>query len=79
MKTAISIPAKTFQAAEVLAQRMGITRSELYSSAISEYIKDHTNHGVTEKLNQVYGSETNSLEKGYYSLQTHTLQGDDWW
>ena len=78
MKTAISIPDKTFQAAEMLAQRLGISRSELYSSAIRKYIKDNKNQCVTEKLNQIYTSETNSLEEDYYSLQTHTLQGDDW-
>lgn len=78
MKTAISIPDQTFQAAEALAQRLGISRSELYSSAIHEYIKDHKNQGVTEKLNQVYVNETGSLEEGYYSLQANTLQSDDW-
>lgn len=77
MKTAISIPDQTFQAAEALAQRLGISRSELYSSAIHEYIKDHKNQGVTEKLNQVYVNETSSLEEGYYSLQANTLQDDD--
>ena len=49
MKTAISIPDKTFQAAEMLAQRLGISRSELYSSAILKYIKDNKNSLLSKK------------------------------
>jgi metal-responsive CopG/Arc/MetJ family transcriptional regulator len=57
MKTAISIPDQTFDAAEQLVKRLGISRSELYSKAISSYIKEHRNDSVTEALNEIYADE----------------------
>lgn len=36
MKTAISIPDKVFRSADALARRLGISRSELYTTAITE-------------------------------------------
>ena len=57
MKTAISIPDPIFQAAEQLAKRKGLSRSELYTQAVSAYISAHCHDDVTELLNQVYGPE----------------------
>ena len=34
MKTAISIPDEVFRSAERLAQRLGVSRSELYAKAV---------------------------------------------
>jgi len=34
MKTAVSLPNELFDAAEVLADELGVTRSELYARAI---------------------------------------------
>jgi metal-responsive CopG/Arc/MetJ family transcriptional regulator len=55
MKTAISLPDPLFQAAERLAKRMGITRSELFQRAVQAFLRQHDDGGVTETLNQVYG------------------------
>ena len=78
MKTAISVPDQTFQAAEILAQRLGMSRSELYSSALRQFLKEHKNQGVTENLNRVYGNEDNSLDEGYNLLQYDTLESASW-
>jgi metal-responsive CopG/Arc/MetJ family transcriptional regulator len=39
MKTAISIPDLLFDEAEKLAQRLGMSRSELYAKALAAYIE----------------------------------------
>jgi metal-responsive CopG/Arc/MetJ family transcriptional regulator len=54
MKTAISIPDPVFEAAERLAQRLGKSRSELYTTAIRDYLKEHRDEDVTERLNEIY-------------------------
>jgi metal-responsive CopG/Arc/MetJ family transcriptional regulator len=54
MKTAISIPDPVFKAADSLAKRLGVSRSELYSKAINEFLSKHRDQGVTEILNGVY-------------------------
>ena len=62
MKTAISIPDTVFQAAEGLAHRLGISRSELYAKAVAEYTKSRKNQNVTELLNQVYQEQESKLD-----------------
>ena len=53
MKTAISIPNSIFEAAERFAQRLGVSRSQLYTTAVSEYLRKNRHEQITEKLNEV--------------------------
>ena len=38
MKIAISVPDEVFDSADELARELGISRSELYSTAVAEYL-----------------------------------------
>ena len=58
MKTAISIPDAVFEDAERLAKRRGWSRSELYANAVSTYVSNERFLGVREKLNAIYGENT---------------------
>ncbi len=78
MKTAISIPDPLFQAAELLAQEQGISRSELYSTAIRDYVAQHKNQKVTEALNVIYSVEKNSLDSNLDTLQTQSTSKEEW-
>lgn len=78
MKTAISIPDQVFEAAESLANRLGVSRSELYSKAVEAFIKQHRNQGVTARLNDIYGAESNALDEEYYKLQNRSIDKEDW-
>ena len=78
MKTAISIPDPIFQAAEGLAHRMGISRSQLYAKAIEEYMKSHKNHNITELLNNIYDEESSSLDKELRSMQLKSISKEKW-
>lgn len=77
MKTAISIPDPVFQAAEGLAQRLGISRSQLYSKAVSEFTKSHKNQNITEKLNSIYSDET-EFDKELYVMQSRSIPKEEW-
>lgn len=79
MKTAISIPNTIFESAEQLAANLGVSRSELYSTAVANFIEAHAGKDVTKRLNDVYGSdpEFSTLEKSYEILQFSSLP-DDW-
>ena len=57
MKTAISIPDAVFKSADALAARLGVSRSELYASAVAEYVAKHQDAKVTERLNAVYATQ----------------------
>jgi metal-responsive CopG/Arc/MetJ family transcriptional regulator len=78
MKTAISIPDDLFAMAEQLAARFGVSRSELYATAIREYVAAHHYHRVTERLNAIYDREPGNLDPALMELQVRSLPPEDW-
>lgn len=52
MKTAISIPDDVFQKAEQLARREGRSRSDVYSSAVREYVARYGTDDLTETIDR---------------------------
>ncbi len=77
MKTAISIPDPVFQAAEGLAQRLGISRSQLYSKAILEFTASHKNDNITQKLNSIYSNEK-EFDEELHTMQLKSLPREEW-
>ena len=80
MKTAISIPDPLFSAAERLAKRLGLSRSELFQRALQAFLQEHSNDGVTEALDKIYGSspEDGTLDPRLEQLQVASLPKDEW-
>ncbi len=78
MKTAISIPDPVFHAAEDMAHNLGMSRSELFSVAISEYMQNHKYQNVTEALNKLYQEEDSSLDKELSAMQLKSIQKEEW-
>jgi metal-responsive CopG/Arc/MetJ family transcriptional regulator len=79
MKTAISIPDNVYESAEKLAQRLGESRSELYTKAVKSYVEKQQGREVTEKLNEVYGSEVSQLDPALTNLQLNSwLKNNPW-
>ena len=50
MKTAISVPDPVFHDAERLADRLGWSRSRLYTQAVREFLERHGDDPVTRAL-----------------------------
>jgi metal-responsive CopG/Arc/MetJ family transcriptional regulator len=80
MKTAISIPDEVFEAAEQAAKSLGVSRSELYATAVREFVARYCREAVTEKLNQVYADDesVSRLDERLQSLQMVSLEKEDW-
>ena len=78
MKTAISIPDPIFAAAERVAMRLGMSRSELYARAVSRFVDAHRDEIVTEALNAVYEEEVSRLDPVLASMQTASLPRERW-
>ena len=51
MKTAVSIPDGVFRAGELLAKRMKLRRSRLYSLALADFVERHADEDITRRLN----------------------------
>jgi metal-responsive CopG/Arc/MetJ family transcriptional regulator len=78
MKTAISIPDDVFEAAEGLAEELGMSRSELYARAVGEYVARRRAKEVTSKLNEVYSKAEACLDPVLDALQRASLGGGRW-
>jgi antitoxin MazE6 len=55
MKTAISIPDDVFRRAERAAKRLGISRSELYTKAITDFLGVRRDSAVTASYDEAFG------------------------
>ncbi len=80
MKTAISIPNVLFEAAEKLAERLNVSRSELFQLAVAKLISEHDDDATTEALNKVYDQNPtlSDLDPVLNHLQLTALDEDDW-
>ncbi len=78
MKTAISIPDKVFRSADALAKRIGVSRSQLYTTAVNEYLSKYQSRQVTARLNSLYAEEDSSLSPNLTLIQTKSLPHEDW-
>lgn len=79
MKTAISIPDNVYQSAEQLASRLGESRSQLYTKALSSYVKKHQDDNVTNKLNEIYSDNDSTIHPALASFQNQTLLKHSEW
>lgn len=80
MKTAISLPDALFRAADRLAGRLGLSRSQLYARALADYVGRHEDAGVTTKLDEVYRDDATALalDPALDRAQLSLLSEEDW-
>ncbi|NKC11265.1 MAG: ribbon-helix-helix protein, CopG family [Gammaproteobacteria bacterium] len=80
MKTAISLPDEVFEAAERAAKDLGVSRSELYASAVRDYVERIQREGVTARLNAVYrsGGEDSTLDPIIDAMQFNSVKDEVW-
>jgi metal-responsive CopG/Arc/MetJ family transcriptional regulator len=78
MKIAISLPDDLHESADALAERLGISRSELYARAVAEYLAKHADEGVTAKLNEIYSQEPSGLPAELRRAQARSVASSDW-
>jgi metal-responsive CopG/Arc/MetJ family transcriptional regulator len=78
MKTAISLPDDLFESADELAERLGVSRSQLYATAVAEYVAKHRDQDVTARLNEVYRTEKADLGPELRRAQARSLDTSEW-
>jgi len=80
MKTAISIPDPIFESAEKLAKKLGISRSQLYATAVDAMVEKFRYSGVTEQLDAVYENDPDAsrLDEELELMQSRSLHRDKW-
>ncbi len=78
MKTAISLPDKTFEEAEKLAKQMGISRSKLYVKALEQYLKQNGVQAEIEAFNRVYDKVDGRLDPALKAAARRTFESNEW-
>jgi len=73
VKTAVSIPDPLFRAADVLARRLGVSRSQLYAEALQRFIDTEPTDDVTARLDELYATEPSGLEPDLARAQRRAL------
>ncbi len=78
MRTTVSLPDLLFEEADELAQKLGISRNELYVRALVAFLRTRDRSGVTQALDRVYTEEDSSLDPPLVRLQGAALSPGDW-
>jgi metal-responsive CopG/Arc/MetJ family transcriptional regulator len=63
MKTAISVDDKLLSEADRTAEKMGVSRSRLFSVALEDYLRRRRQQAITEQLNRVYSADSDHTER----------------
>jgi len=77
VKTAVSIPDPIFEAADRVARRRRISRSELYAEALAKLLDSDESTEITERLDGVYGDRPSDLDASLATLQALAID-EDW-
>ena len=73
VKTAISIPDELFAAGDRFAARRGMSRSELYATALEHFLAGADDDDVTAALDGVYGASPSTLDTDLADAQRALL------
>ena len=63
MKTAISIPDELFNKVDELAAELHLSRSQIFTEAVMEYLKRQQNLKILDAINKVYSEDDTEEEK----------------
>lgn len=78
MKTAVSVPDDVFERAERLAKRENRSRSEVYSSALREYVARYEPDEIAEAMDRVLSEVGEGIDPLVAEVSRRTLQSTEW-
>jgi antitoxin MazE6 len=84
VKTAISIEESLFKEAEALAEKLGTSRSRLFSRAVEDFVRQRENEELLERLNAAHADGLGEEEQEHldriWAYQRRLLEetGNEW-
>jgi predicted transcriptional regulator len=78
MKTAVSVPNEVYRQAEELAHRTGRSRSEIYSTALRDYLAHHQAVPVTAAMDLALDEIEPGADPFLDAAARETLAGAEW-
>jgi predicted transcriptional regulator len=67
-----------FRSAEALARRLKMSRSQLYTKAVADFVARHRRRQLTKQLDEVYSEIDEGLDAGTLALQRRSLPDEEW-
>ena len=78
MRNEIVLPLGMLEAAEQLAQSLGLSSNELFDAALSDFIQRHHANDITSALDRVYATEDSRIDPVLATLQIKSLPQESW-
>lgn len=78
MKTAVSIPDDVFEKVERFARRSKRSRSEVFSSALREYMARHAPDEVTDAINRAVDEIGDQTDEFVATAARRVLEKTEW-
>jgi metal-responsive CopG/Arc/MetJ family transcriptional regulator len=78
MKTAVSIPDDVFEKVERFARRTKRSRSEVFSTALREYIARHAPDEVTDAINRAVDEMGDQTDEFVAAAARRVLEKTEW-
>jgi metal-responsive CopG/Arc/MetJ family transcriptional regulator len=78
VKTAISLPENLFRQAETAARKLKMSRSQLYATALAEFLERRRTNKITERLNEIYSETPAKVDPALHSAQLKSLRNESW-
>jgi metal-responsive CopG/Arc/MetJ family transcriptional regulator len=78
MKTAISVRDSLFKRAEKFARKQKMSRSQVFSEAVEEYLDKREADDITTNLNSVYAKEDSHVDPVVLKMALMSLPKDEW-
>ncbi|MCK5521134.1 MAG: ChpI protein [Candidatus Marinimicrobia bacterium] len=78
MKTAISIDNNLFSLGERLAEKLGMSRSRLYSIALKYFVEQHDQKNITAQLDTHYSKNDSILDPFVNDMQSTLFEDENW-
>ncbi len=81
MNTAISLPNKLYYVAEEYAEKHGLTRNEVYTTAVSEFIKKREKREkkeITQRINEICDNVDTSFNPQIRVAAKRILSSSEW-
>ncbi len=67
-----------FKAADKLAKKLHVSRSELYSKAVAAFVAKHDDEAIIAALNDVYREDPSGLDPLLKAAQARAVAKEPW-
>jgi hypothetical protein len=74
----VSIPDQMFTEAEELSKQLGLSRSQLYTKALSQLVAKYREEEIVHRHNEVYETEDSTLDPVFRRAQASVLRPEEW-